>query len=667
MPESLERLDRGPRLPVSVNHTGVLQKELHLALEEHLAAVDSGHKKVRQLVLALTRSIEAQLYDNAIGTLQRAVVSSLDYTSAQSLYRIYRQLEPHWAKPAAKTRIAVLSNQTVVQFSQFVELFLFSAGISGLCYTPDFGVLQQEIFDPGSGLHDFSPNVLFLASTWRDLVHLPQAADDKQKVGELVEAELSYWRLLWQTAHQRFGCQIIQNNFDSPPWRHFGNFETRHVGSMGRFIGCVNEAFANGAPPHVIVHDTNYLCNAAGLWNWGDQRFFHHAKLPCAPEFLVDYAHSAASLAAAQLGMAKKCLVLDLDNTLWGGVIGDEGIGQIRLGAGNAEGEAYVAFQRYLKGLKTRGVILAVCSKNEDHVAREVFEKHPEMVLRTDDISCFVANWTDKASNLRNIAKQLNLGLDSMVFLDDNPAERSIVRQLLPQVCVPELPEDVTGYIRALERHRFFQVVAVNTEDLRRTEMYRANIERENAGSSADSLDAFLQSLDMRAVIGPVNSTTVERTAQLIARSNQFNLTTRRYSNGDVQAMAKDPNWITCTVTLFDRFGSNGLISVLLAKVQEDVLLIDTWLMSCRVLKRGVEDFLLANLVKTARSRGLRVIHGEFIPTAKNDLVRQHYDRLGFSLISEDFDGHTGWELAVESWTGRKCFIQEIEANGQSV
>jgi FkbH-like protein len=358
---------------------------------------------------------------------------------------------------------------------------------------------------------------------------------------------------------------------------------------------------------------------------------------------------------------------LDLDNTLWGGVIGDEGIGQIRLGAGNAEGEAYVAFQRYIKGLKTRGVILAVCSKNEDHVAREVFEKHPEMVLRTDDISCFVANWTDKASNLRNIAKQLNIGLDSIVFVDDNPAERSIVRQLVPEVCVPELPEDVTGYIRALERHRFFQVVAVNTEDLRRTEMYRANLEREQAGSSADSLDAFLRSLDMRAVIGPVNSTTVERTAQLIARSNQFNLTTRRYSNGEVQAIAEDPDWLTGTVSLFDRFGNNGLISVLLAKVQHDVLLIDTWLMSCRVLKRGVEDFLLANLVKTARSRGLRVIRGEFIPTTKNDLVRQHYGRLGFSLISEDFDGHTYWELAVESWTGRNCFIQEIEVNGQSV
>jgi FkbH-like protein len=666
MPESLHSLDEGPVLPVSVNHAGV-EKELHLALEEHLAAVDSGHRKVRQLVLALTRSIEAHLYDQAIGTLQRAVVSSLDYTSAQSLYRIYRQLEPHWAKPTAKTRIAILSNQTVVQFSQFLELFLFSAGIGSRCYVPDFGVLQQEIFDPGSGLHDFSPNILFLASSWRDLVHLPQAGDDKQKVNELVEAELSYWRLLWQTAQQRFGGQIIQNNFDSPPWRHFGNFETRHFSSIGRFIGCVNDAFAELAPPHVVIHDIDHLSNIAGLWNWGDQRFFHHAKLPCAPEFLVDYAHSAASLAAAQLGRAKKCLVLDLDNTLWGGVIGDEGIGQIRLGAGNAEGEAYVAFQRYIKGLKTRGVILAVCSKNEDHVAREVFEKHPEMVLRTDDISCFVANWTDKASNLRNIAKQLNIGLDSMVFVDDNPAERSIVRQLVPEVCVPELPEDVTGYIRALERHRFFQVVAVNTEDLRRTEMYRANLEREQAGSSADSLDAFLRSLDMRAVIGPVNSTTVERTAQLIARSNQFNLTTRRYSNGEVQAIAEDPDWLTCTVSLFDRFGNNGLISVLLAKVQHDVLLIDTWLMSCRVLKRGVEDFLLASLVKTARSRGLRVIRGEFIPTTKNDLVRQHYGRLGFSLISEDCDGHTYWELAVESWTGRNCFIQEIEVNGQSV
>jgi FkbH-like protein len=642
-------------------------KELQVALEEYLTAVDSEQSNVRQLVRVLRGAIEFRQYDDAIETLRHAVVSSLNYTSAQALYNVYLQLKPHWIKPSAKTRIAVLSNQTTDQFCQLIELFLFSAGIAVSMYKPDFGVLRQEILDCNSNLRGFSPDILLMATTWRDLVHPPQADDDRESVNELVDAELSDWRMLWDTVYKRFGCQVLQNNFDSPPWRHFANHEMRHVSSLGRFIARVNDAFAEHAPPHVTIHDIDHLSSVAGRWNWGDERFFHHAKLPCAPEFLVDYAHSAASLVLAQLGFAKKCLVLDLDNTIWGGVVGDDGIGGIHLGHGDDEGEAYVSFQRYVKGLKSRGVILAVCSKNEDRVAREVFERHPEMVLRMDDISCFAANWTDKASNLQTISQQLNIGLNSLVFVDDNPTERSIVRQLLPEVAVPELPADVAGYIRALERHRFFQVVSVNAEDFRRTGMYHANVAREQSESSACSLEAFLQSLKMRATIGPANATTLERTAQLIRRSNQFNLTTRRYSAAQVQAMAEDPGWITRTISMADRFGDNGLICALLAKILDDVLLIDSWLMSCRVLKRGVEDFLLANLVKTARSAGLRAIRGEYIPTPKNDLVRQHYPRLGFTPVGEEPDGRTQWELAVESWTGCKCFIQEIGTDGQSL
>jgi FkbH-like protein len=356
--------------------------------------------------------------------------------------------------------------------------------------------------------------------------------------------------------------------------------------------------------------------------------------------------------------------VLDLDNTLWGGVIGDDGLGGIRLGQGDPESEAFVAFQRYVKSLGERGVILAVCSKNNDSIAREVFEKHPEMVLRLDDISCFIANWDDKATNLARIAEQLNIGLNSLVFFDDNPAERSIVRQLRPEVAVPEVPNDPAYYIRALDRQRYFETMTISAEDLKRTEFYRADSKRQALESSALDLSAFLQSLDMVARIEPVAASTIERTAQLINRSNQFNLTTRRYTNADVLNLMANPNWITRTISLRDRFGDNGLISVLLARTEADTLIIDTWLMSCRVLKRGVERLLLNNVVAAASRGGVKRVIGEYIPTPKNDLVREHYRALGFNQIDGEMPGHTYWELRIDDqWKPHQHFIRESSSD----
>jgi FkbH-like protein len=344
--------------------------------------------------------------------------------------------------------------------------------------------------------------------------------------------------------------------------------------------------------------------------------------------------------------------VLDLDNTLWGGVIGDDGLAGINLGQGDAIGEAFVAFQRYAKTLAQRGVILAVCSKNEDVNAREPFEKHPEMVLKLEDISCFVANWEDKAANLRRIAQELNIGLDALVFVDDNPAERALVRQLLPQVATPEIPTDPADYIRAVAQHRFFEVISLSNEDFQRTEMYRANAQRKQTASDVGDLNDFLRSLEMRAWVGPVGDLEMDRTVQLIGKSNQFNLTTRRYSEGDIQAMLADSAWETRVIKLADKFGDNGLISVLLSRAEGDTLLIDTWLMSCRVLKRGVEQMALNHLAELALSRGLKSLTGEYIPTAKNVLVLNHYADLGFTQVSADADGRAVWRLDLnDAWT----------------
>ncbi|MFI5360975.1 MAG: HAD-IIIC family phosphatase [Elusimicrobiota bacterium] len=635
------------------------------ALEKYLAVAPGEKPGVLGELLVELRSLMAEgHWTRAASILRRAVAPGTDFTTFQSLFRVYAKLKPHLeARP--KTKLAILGSFTTSQLAQAVELALFSMGGAVDILEAEYGVYRQEILDEGSELYRFEPNIVFLAVGWRDLSRRPDLGLGRAEVSALVDAELADWSNLWRAVHERLGCLVVQNTFDRPAWRQMDNHEMRHPASLWRYVSRVNDAMADGAPPYVVLHDVDGLSSLAGRRSWGDERFFFHAKMPCAPEFIVDYGFSAASLLAAQLGLSKKCLVLDLDNTCWGGVVGDDGLGGIRLGQGGAEGEAFVAFQQYAKALKQRGVLLAVCSKNEESIAKEVFEKHTEMVLRLDDISCFMANWTDKAANLREIARRLNIGLDSLVFVDDNPAERALVRQLAPEVAVPELPEDPAGYIQAVETYRHFQPLSIAPEDLRRSEYYRADAAREQVLGGSASVEDYLRSLKMTARIGPVTPLSLERAAQLINKSNQFNLTTKRRSAAEVSALASDPRWLTRTVSLADRFGDNGLIGVLLAKVEGDVLLIDTWLMSCRVLKRGVETLLNNHLCRWAAGRGLRRISGEYVPTAKNNLVRDHFAGLGYVRISADGPGPTRWEMPLTAdWSPRPVFIEEVAFDG---
>lgn len=593
--------------------------------------------------------------------LRSALAPSMGFTGALSAARQLAKLRREGSRCATSTRVAVLGSTTTTQLASLLDAFLFAHNIDAEIYEAPYGLLQQEILDPDSELYRFRPQFLFLATTRRDLASSPGGAASIEEVQKAVDATVGEWEALWRTAHERLGCQIIQNNFDAPPWRVYGNMEQSHAGAPGGFIDKVNKALVHRSPRWVSIHDLDGLAADVGRWNWGDERFFHLAKLPCAPEHLVPYAHNVASLISARLGRSRKCLVLDLDNTLWGGVIGDDGLGGINLGQGDGVGEAYVAFQRYAKALNERGVILAVCSKNEDANAREPFEKHPEMVLRLSDISCFVANWEDKAANIRRIAQELNIGLDSLVFVDDNPAERDIIRRLVPEVAVPEIPPDPADYIRAVEQHRYFEVISLSAEDFKRTEYYRANAERQRTASSVADIDEYLRSLEMRGWIGAVGDLEMDRTVQLIGKSNQFNLTTKRYSAADIQRMRASPDWETRVVKLVDRFGDNGLISVLLARQEGDALAIDSWLMSCRVLKRGVEQLLLNNIAAAARERGLRRLLGEYIPTPKNLLVQHHYTGLGFTQIQADPDGRTRWELVVDDeWVPLTHHISEV-------
>lgn len=617
-------------------------------LEKYLSSSHADRPKALTELIARVKRLIAQGDFTAANLLvQRAVTPALDYTGAQSLSRLVEKLRGQLSC-GSKTKLAVLGGFTTTQLTKMIELHLVAGGIQADIYEADYGVFRQEILDPSSETYRFRPQIVFIATSWRDLGGWPPVTSDYESLQQSVQNEVDEWLHLWTTLNQRLGCQIVQNNFETPPWRQFANHETRQFGSMHRYIAAVNQAFQDRSPTFVTIHDVDYLSAAAGRWTWGDERFFHHAKIPCAPECLVEYGHSVGSIVQALLGLTKKCLALDLDNTLWGGVVGDDGLGGIKLGQGDPEGESYLAFQRYLKGLQQRGVLLAVCSKNEASVAKEVFEKHREMVLRLEDISCFVANWDDKATNLRRIAGELNIGMNSMVFIDDNPMERALVRNLAPEVCVPEMPEDPAGYIRALDSHRYCQIVSVSKEDYERTLYYQANAQRAAAEESAGNIDDFLASLNMTALISPIRDDTLERSTQLINKSNQFNLTTRRRSAAEVLALTKDSQWVTRTVSLKDRLGDNGLISVVLAKCDRGELIIDTWLMSCRVLKRGVECALLNHLIEFAKTRKLNKVVGQFIPTAKNMIVKDHYQDLGFALTQTEVDGETWWRLPVD-------------------
>jgi FkbH-like protein len=622
------------------------------------AAPENRQPALRKLLGELKKAAVAKPREASLA-LRRLVSPDLEYSAAEAFSRIYQSLKKSHP-PASVKKLAILGSFTTHQLAALIELYLFAAGISVEVYEADYGILQQEILDPTSRLHEIGADILYLAPSRRSLGHRPSLGDSPARVDELVHQEVQSWYSLWTAAHARLGCQIIQNNFDSPPHRTMGNHEMRHHAGLARFIAKLNHALQDAAPVYVAIYDVDHLAASAGRWAFGDDRFYYHAKLPCAPEFLAQYAHGVASVIAAQSGAAKKCLVLDLDNTLWGGVIGDDGIGGIRLGQGNPEGEAFQAFQHYIADLARRGVILAVCSKNTDAVAREAFDTHPEMVLRSSDIAAFIANWDDKATNLRRIAKQLEIGLDSLVFVDDNPMERGLVRQLAPEVAVPEMPEDPSGYIQALDRHCYFQTVSIGAEDLSRGAMYQANAQRQQAESSAGNIDDFLKSLAMKARVEPVNSQNLERVVQLIGRSNQFNLTTRRHGTSAVLKMTQNPDWITLTVSLADRFGDNGLICVMLGRIESSDLFIDTWLMSCRVLKRGVEALCRNLLCKAASQRQLKALVGEYIPTPKNALVKDHYASLGFQMDADLGNGHTRWRLPLADVTPLPTFIQEL-------
>jgi len=547
------------------------------------------------------------------------------------------------APARAARRIAILGTGTLQLWSDALKPALFGAGIRAELFIGDFGQYQQEILDPDSRLAAFRPEIVVLAVDHRAL-GLGNLTPDGDSA---VQGAVDRFAQLWRTCQERFASAVVQFTFEIPEVDPFGGLSALVPGGRARLLQQINLRLGEAArAANVAVFDMNETAALFGKQRFSDEAMWIAAKQYPAAAAMPFLATRLAALVRAVCGLTSKCVVLDLDNTLWGGIIGEDGMNGIRLG-GDAEGEAYTAFHRYLLGLRERGIPLAVCSKNNEADALSVFREHPETVLREGDFAVFLANWDPKPDNLRRIATMLNIGIDSLVFVDDNPMERNFIRKELPEVEVPELPDDPARYAEALHRTQLFEAVALTDEDRHRAESYRQNAERASLATGASNLEEYLASLRMKVELRPFDEANLPRIVQLINKTNQFNLTTKRTTAPEVERWMRDPQCYTQYMRLEDRFGDSGLTGILVAFREGDVLRIDTWLMSCRVLGRRIEQAMLASVCAYARAAGVRAIAGEYRPTAKNEQVRALYPKLGFDTVREGDDGGT-YELPLD-------------------
>lgn len=552
-------------------------------------------------------------------------------------------------------KLALLGGYTTDFIALEIQTQLFEQGVWVATMETPYGAFESAILSRDSTLEEFKPDFCYLCVSRENIC------------GDTAEKEITRWLGLWQVLQEWLQIPILQNTFDLPPTRLFGSFDCKRTEGPRKFLRQINEGLGRSALRDVHLIDVEYLCQLYGQIHWRDDRLYHISKVPVAEQFWHRMASEVVRTLNAIRGRSKKCLVLDLDNTLWGGAVGDVGCGGIEIGSGSAAGEDFFAFQRYVKQLKDRGVILAVCSKNELEVAQGPFLKRQEMLLRLEDFASFQANWLPKDENLRTIAKELEIGLESLVFVDDNPVERDWVKKAASEVAVIELPEEVSQYALAVSESGYFDRVSFTSEDSQRAEQYSRNRILKKEAAKAPSYEAYLKGLEHRALIAAFDDLHLERITQLINKTNQFNLTTRRYTLSEVRQLMSDPDIFTRYLKLQDRFGDSGLVSIFIGRLSGAVCEIDSWLMSCRVLKRCIERHFFKEISLQLIRCGVNRIVGHYLPTAKNGLVKDLFGSLGFEQVSEGALG-SRWELGLEDsskvsqiqqWD---CFVETVAA-----
>ncbi|MFY9989151.1 MAG: HAD-IIIC family phosphatase [Chthoniobacterales bacterium] len=591
----------------------------------------------------------------ALRTSQVADFNDLFRLSALRRKAIARQIPRPNASPMP-LRLAILGGYSLYPFHDLLEHLLQVEGFVPQLWLGDFDNYTSEIMDEASGIHAFQPQVVLLLPSEQRCKYPGNLTDSREtqqaEAGRLVDSLLQLARKIYDGA----GAEVIMTNFKLPARHDLGGYRSRTLGSDWSYRKWVNLELGLKAPPFLHICDFEFLAHRFGGIRASDERAWFESKQLCAPDLLADLAREVAQVIRSLRRGARKVLVLDLDNTLWGGVVTEDGLEGIEIGDTSPRGEAFKAFQKYILSLKERGVLLAIASKNDHARAVEVFQKHPEMVLRLNDFVSTQINWDPKSDNLHRIASELNLGLDSFVFVDDNPAEIEIVRQFAPAVALIELGPDPAEYVPQLQDCRLFEPRSLTAEDMQRTDLYHAEVQRLSLSAAITDMDTYLESLAMEGEICEFTPVDIPRLAQLINKSNQFNLTTRRRSEADLHALLHDPDYFGFSLRLKDRFGGHGLISIVIAQKTGAVVNIDTWLMSCRVLKRQVEEEVLNELVRLAKSRGGDRLEGVYLPTAKNGMVRDFYSSIGFTLTEQN-EAYRKFQLQIQQFQPRTTKI----------
>lgn len=624
------------------------------------------------------------LVDANIGDAGQAEVWETCYMKKEGGYKMQQYFTPPFSKELLlkrkklrrmlleggtdfiEKRIAILGGSTTHDIKNMLELFLLHYGIRCRFYESEYGQYWQDVMFENPQLEEFQPDLIYIHTSIRNLSCWPDLSDSDEMVEAMLAEEYEKFAVMWDQIHRVYGCPVIQNNFEYPYWRLFGNRDASDIHGRVHYVTKLNLKFAAYAQSaeSFYIHDLNYLSASFGLDAWSDPFYWYMYKYALSMQAVPYLAYSVANMIKSLYGKNKKAFALDLDNTLWGGIVGDDGPENLQIGQETSEGQAYSEFQQYLKLHMQTGVILNIVSKNEKENALAGLQR-PDMVLKPDDFIMIKANWLPKSQNLTELAHTLSLLPESFVFVDDNPAEREIIRQQVPGAAVPEIGDKPEAFIHAIDRMGYFEVTQLSGDDAARNGMYRQNAARSRAELSFADYGEYLRSLAMHAQIKSFSPMYYARIAQLTNKSNQFNLTTKRLTQDEIAAMAQDQSYLTLYGKLADQFGDNGVVSVVIGKIREQCLDLVLWLMSCRVLKRDMEYAMMDTLAAACKKRGIDTIYGYYYPTAKNAMVRDFYEKQGFSKVSGDEAGNTVWKLELAGGYSQKNHVIQVEGDGE--
>ena len=555
-----------------------------------------------------------------------------------------------------KKNIAILGGSTTSEIKNILELFLLNNGIKPNFYESEYNKFFEDALFSSSELDIFNPDIIYIHTTNQNISQYPEPRDTIEDIAKLLEDEIHRYNSIWKSL-SKFNCAIIQNNFDYTENRSLGNLDFYDSHGKTCFINSLNNEFSLKAREinNLYINDIHYLSSYLGLKNWFDRSLWYSAKYALSMDSIPELAFNISKIISAIFGKAKKCLILDLDNTCWGGIIGDDGLEGIQIGNETEVSQSYLAFQEYVKELKDRGVILAACSKNDLENAKEGFS-HPDCILNFNDFTSFKANWNPKHKNILDISKELNIGLDSLVFIDDNPFEREIVQLEVPLVAVPDVGTDVIEFIAYIDRNYYFEPISIVSDDINRSQYYIDDNKRGKKQATSKSYDDFLQSLNMVAEIDSFSSVYLDRITQLTNKTNQFNLTTKRYTSGEIESVYLSEKYIKLYGRLEDKYGDNGLIAISIGRIESRTCHIDLWLMSCRVIKRNMEFAMLDELVRRCIDQNISNLIGYYFESTKNTMVSDLYEKLGFNLLETNNKGSV-WMLNLINYEAKNKLI----------